>query len=98
VFDLGGNMPTWNAYDPAGGRYWATPGGIGSGDSVLIGTVSCPANGTGVLTGANLATALQAMVDGAEQNFLFRRGEEQNGSIVLTHDLVVEFDLVSPPN
>lgn len=96
--DYYNNLPSWNCYDPAGGRAWATPGGTGSGDAVFIGTVACPANGTGTLTGANLATALQAMVDGAEQSFLFRRYDVAAGTVYLEQDIIVEFDLDSPPN
>jgi hypothetical protein len=95
--NYGDNMPTWNAYDPAGSHAWATPGGAGSGDAVNIGTVACPANSTGTLTGASLVTALQAMVDGAEQNFLIRRADVANGTVILTFDLIVEFDLVRDP-
>ena len=28
----------------------------------------------------------------------FRRADVTNGTVVLTHDLTVEFDLASPPN
>lgn len=96
--DYGDNLPSWNCYDPTGGHAWTTPGGTGSGDAVLIGSVTCPAGGVGTLTGASLAAALQAMTDGAEPNFLFRRNDVAAGTVYLEQDLTVEFDLLSPPN
>lgn len=97
--DFADDSPTWDEFAPDGGQGWATAGGIGTDDSVYIGSVNLLANTSGTISTAALQTSLQAMVDGSPQNFLLRRGDaEQNGPIVITGNLVVEFDLDSPPN
>jgi len=45
-----------------------------------------------------MAEALQAMTDGAEQNFLIRRGDAGPQTVGVAGRLVVEFDLDNPPN
>ncbi len=89
---------TWNDYDPSASAGWTAPGGTGAGDAVYVGSVSLTAGVAGSLSGANLAAALQAMIDGAEQNLLVRRGDTGPESIAIAGTLVVEFDLDSPPN
>ena len=92
------DRPTWNEYDPSASAAWASPGGAGADDAAWIGSVSLTAGVPGYLTGAALAEAVQAMVDGAEQNFLLRRADTGYETITLTAELTVEFDLDSPPN
>ncbi len=97
--DFADDPPTWEEFAPDGGQSWATAGGIGAGDSVYIGSIDLLADTPGTISTGALQTALQAMVDGSPQNFLLRRGDtESNGPIVITAQLVVEFDLDSPPN
>jgi hypothetical protein len=90
--------PTWNCYRPAQSLAWASPGGCGQNDSEAIGSVALLAGQAGVLTGTGVAAALQAMIDGAGQNFLLRRTDTGYTSIPVSARTVVEFDLVSPPN
>jgi len=90
--------PTWNEYDPSASAGWATPGGTGAADAVLIGSVTLTANAPGSISNTALQSALQAMVDGAEQNFLLRRSDTGVETIAITASLTVEFDLNSPPN
>ena len=45
-----------------------------------------------------MAAGFQAIVDGAEQNFLIRRTDVEWLSVAVTARAVVEFDLDSPPN
>jgi hypothetical protein len=87
-------LPCWNAYSPSGS--WS--GGIGPGDSTPIGSVALAANVPGRLTGAAVAAAMQAMVDGAQQNFLVRKSDESWDTIRVTGRIVVEFELNAPPN
>ncbi len=91
------NRPTWNKYDPGGGS-WSSPGGTGSGDATLIGSVSLTANTPGTVSGAGLTSALQAMIDGAEQNFLARRSDTGALTPQLTGTLTVDFEIDTPPN
>ena len=56
------------------------------------------ANVTGQLSNAALTTAVQAMIDGAEQNFLVRRSDTGYETIGISGELIVEFDLDTPPN
>jgi len=92
------NLPTWNEYDPGASLAWTLPGGLGEGDSTPIGSLALTAGVPGTLSNAALADALQAMVDGAEQNLLLRRQDTGPETIAATALLVVEFDLLAPPN
>ncbi|MDY6913367.1 MAG: hypothetical protein SVT52_02770 [Planctomycetota bacterium] len=96
--DFSGSPPTWNEYNPAASAAWASPGGTGQGDSTLIGSIGLSAGLPGSLSNSALAAALQAMVDGDEQNVLIRRGDTGWQTIAVTGRLVIEFDLDSPPN
>ena len=98
TIDFANDPPTWNEYDPSASAAWATPGGTGSGDSVFIGSMSLTADVPSQLSTSALASALQAMVGGAEQNFLIRRSDTGPETISIEVTLVVEFDLNSPPN
>jgi len=91
--------PTWNEYDWAAGKAWAAPGGLGPGDSSYIGSMSgLGAGETGEISGEDVASAFQDMVDGAEQNFLVRRTDTGPETITITGEIIVEFDLDTPPN
>ena len=91
--------PTWNEYDPSASAAWATPGGTGPGDATYIGSLNVTADVTAQLSNAALTSAVQAMIDGAEQNFLLCRGDIGPETIhIELAELVVEFDLDSPPN
>jgi hypothetical protein len=90
--------PTWNEYDLSASAAWATPGGTGPGDATYIGSLDLTANVTAQLSNAALTSAVQAMIDGAEQNFLIRRTNTGPETIAASAELVVEFDLDSPPN
>jgi len=96
--DFVSDPPTWNEYDPSASAAWATPGGTGSGDAALIGSLDLAADSPGQLSGSAMASALQAMVDGEEQNFLIRRSDTGPQTVSIEAELVVEFDLESPPN
>ena len=96
--DFTNDPPSWYYYDPSASLSWSTAGGTGSGDATLIGSLSLTADTPGQLSNAALTTALQAMVDGGEQNFLVRRSDSGAGTISITGRLLVEFDLDSPPN
>jgi magnesium chelatase family protein len=50
------------------------------------------------LAGAAAVAAVQAMLDGAEQNFLFRRADVGFVTLGFTAEVVVEFELDTPPN
>ncbi len=89
------NLPTWNSY---GSGSWASPGGLGSGDSTYIGSIGLTAYIPGSLSGSALAGALTAMATGAAQNFLVRRSDTDTDTIVISGQLTIEFDLNSPPN
>ncbi len=90
--------PTWNEYDPSASAAWDTPGGTGAGDATLIGSLVLTANVPGQLSNAALTAALQAMADGAEQNFLVRRSDTGTNTVSIDGSLRVEFDLDTPPN
>jgi hypothetical protein len=60
--------------------------------------VELTADEPGALSGQALADAVQAMVDGAEQNFLLRRSDTGSETIAVEARLVVEFDLNGPPS
>ncbi len=99
TIDFINDPPSWNQYAPVGNHSWASPGGTGNGDVTSIGSVSLTANTPGTISGSNLTAALQAMVDGSEQNFLLRRSDTGDETITITAaSLTVEFDLESPPN
>ena len=90
--------PTWNEYDPSEETAWAQAGGLGSGDTTLIGSMDLQADQPDSLSGDDLATALGAMVDGAQQNFLVRRTDTSSATIALAGAVTIEFDLDTPPN
>ena len=96
--DFDTNRPTWNEYDPDGSGAWASPGGLGAGDSTSIGSIELTADTPGDLSGAGLTSALQAMIDGVEQNFLVRRQDEGPFAVGIESSLFIEFDLDTPPN
>jgi hypothetical protein len=90
--------PTWNEYDPGSSLAWSAPGATGGGDSTLLGSIDLTADEPGTLSGQAVTAALQAMIDGAEQNFLLRRSDTGYQTITVTGRAVIEFDLNSPPN
>ena len=90
--------PTWNEYDPSASATWATPGGTGSGDAIYIGALDLTADVTAQLSNAALTSAVQAMIDGAEQNFLIRRSDSGPETVGISAEVSIEFDLDSPPN
>lgn len=93
------NWPaTWNEYNPGTSSAWATPGGTGEGDSVLLGSVALTASTPGQITGTALVSGLQNIIDGAEQNFLIRRTDTDWSSAAVDARVVIEFDLNWPPN
>ena len=96
--DFETDRPTWNEYNPAQSWAWSSPGGLGTGDSTPIGSIELTAGTPGNLSGAALTSALQAMVDGAEQNFLVRRVDTDVLGVVIESQLFIEFDLDTPPN
>ena len=92
------HWPTWNEYQITK-HSWASPGGLGGGDSTYIGSVSAVEDEWVSFSGAGLASALQAMVDGAEQNFLVRRADSADSwTVDVLGRLTIEFDLDTPPN
>lgn len=98
AIDFTGDPPTWNEYDPSAAGAWTSPGGTGAGDATYIGSMSLTADVTGQLSNAALVTAVQSMIDGAEQNFLVRRSDNGYETVGITGELIVEFDLDTPPN
>lgn len=92
------DLPTWNQYDPSAGLDWSAPGGTGDGDIVLIGSYALPAGVATAICDPQLEAAIQAIVDGAPQNFLIRRSDVGFETIAIEASLTVEFDLTSPPN
>ncbi len=92
------DSPTWNEYDPSESAAWDQPGGTGAGDAAFIGSMSLSAGVPGQLSGSALSAAVQQMIDGAEQNFLVRRSDVGNETIGIAGELLVEFDVDSPPN
>jgi hypothetical protein len=96
--DFVGDPPTWNQYDPSEGAFWTSPGGTGPGDADMLGSLTLTANVPAQLSNAAVTAAVQAMIDGGEQNFLLRRSDTGYETIGVAGELVVEFDLDSPPN
>ena len=97
--DFEGNYATWNnykMYPPA--EPWAQAGGLGQGDSTLIGSVALEANEMGILSGPGLTAALNGMAQGLPQAFIIRRTDIDILSASVTGSLEIEFDLNSPPN
>jgi len=90
--------PTWNEYDPSASLSWATAGCSGAADRALIGSMSLTANVENSITGATVASELQAMIDGAEQNFMVRRTDTSSATIGITGRVMIEFDVDVPPN
>ncbi len=90
--------PTWNEYDPPDDLAWDTAGGTGANDAVYIGSLSLTADEPNTLSNSAFATALQAMVDGAEKNFLVRRSDTGPEGVRISSGVVVDFDLNTPPN
>ncbi|MHC4294738.1 MAG: hypothetical protein ACYSTL_04060 [Planctomycetota bacterium] len=90
------NLPTWNKYLP--GNSWASPGGLGGGDSTYIGTVGLTAYEWGPYSGGGLTSALQGMIDGEEQHFLVRRADVGPYTVGITGRITIDFDLDTPPN
>lgn len=96
--DFADDMPTWNEYAPLQSAAWSQPGGLGAGDSTFIGAIAVTANTPATLSNTALTDALQAMIDGDEQNLLIRRQDNGPETIEVTSLLRVEFDLDTPPN
>jgi hypothetical protein len=94
VYDL----PSWNKYRTNAGLAWGSPGGEGSGDSTPVGAMSLSQGAPTQLSGSALASALQAMVDGAQQNVLLQRTDSGPQTVNISGQLVIEFDLNGPPN
>jgi len=90
--------PTWNQSDPSESVAWSSPGATGAGDATCLGSLNLTADVPASLSNAAVKTALQAIVDGAEQNFLIRRSDTGPETIRVTGKLVIEFDLNCPPN
>jgi hypothetical protein len=85
--------PTWNEYQPNANKAWTTPGGTGAGDATLIGSVALTADEPGSISSSALVSALQAMVDGAETNFLLRRADTGSPTINISGEVTIEFNL-----
>jgi len=96
--EFSSDQPTWNEYDPSESLAWATAGGTGSGDANYLGSLALTANTPASLSTSALVTALQSMVDGGKQAFLFRRNDTSAENVGISVALVVEFDLDTPPN
>lgn len=91
------DLPTWNEYNPGIGA-WSVPGAGGADDAEFIGSIGLTANTPGTVSNDALRAALQAMADGAEQNFLVRRADAGYETITISGRVAVEFDLDAPPN
>jgi len=89
----GQDPPTWNHYAPGSSGAWSSPGGTGGGDAELIGSLNLQQYVPKSLSGSSVAAALQAMVDGAEQNFLIRKSNADYETIALDGTVCVEFDV-----
>jgi hypothetical protein len=96
--DFINDLPSWNKYQTNAGLAWGAPGGAGSGDSTPVGSMSLSQGTPTRLSGAAVASALQDMVDGAQQNWLVRRTDTGPQTVNISGQLVVEFDLNTPPN
>lgn len=90
--------PTWNEYDPSASVPWETAGCGGASDRAFIGSMSLTKDVENSITGATLAFQLQAMIDGAQQNFMVRRTDTSSATITLTGRVMIEFDVDVPPN
>jgi len=89
------DQPTWNEYQPGPDKSWSTAGGVGAGDSTLIGSVALTAGVPGSISNSALVSVLQAMVDGAETNFLLRRYDTGSETIDISGEVTIEFDLTA---
>lgn len=87
------DLPTWDQWDPAGQHGWSQPGGLGSGDAELIGSIGAQAGVPAALSGSQIAAAIQSMIDGQPQNLLVRRADSGWESVGVKGCLTVEFDL-----
>ena len=87
------HLPTWNQYDPPANLAWQTPGGLGAADAEYIGQVALTANVPGTITNAALAAAVQAMIDGAPQNWLFRRSDPSPHIVGFAAAVEADFDV-----
>ncbi len=96
--DFAGDPPTWNEHDPSAAAGWDAPGASGSGDVESVGSLALSAGTPGSLGGAAMVSAVQAMVDGAPPNLLAARQDTGSETIAITGELVVEFELNTPPN
>ncbi len=96
--DFTNDVPSWNKYRPGAGLAWGAPGGTGSGDSAALGTMALSQGTPAQLGGSAVAAALQTMVDGAPQNFLLQRTDSGPQTVNVSGQLVIEFDLIGPPN
>jgi hypothetical protein len=90
--------PTWNEHDPSASGGWDSPGGMGAGDAAAVGSLALSAGVAGSLSGPAVTAAVQAMVDGAPPNWLVRRADTGSETVTITGELVVEFELNTPPN
>jgi len=90
--------PTWNESDPSAPIAWSSPGATGAGDATYLGCLNLAAGVPASLSNDAVRASLQAIVDGAEQNFLIRRADTGANTIGVTGKLVIEFDLDCPPN
>lgn len=95
--DFPADPPTWNHYDPSAGLSWDLAGATGTGDAEHIATQAASAGSPCVLTGSAVASAIQAMIDGAPQHLTLCRNDIGPESIAVSGQIVVEFDLDSPP-
>ncbi|MFP4215556.1 MAG: hypothetical protein ACOCWV_03050 [Planctomycetota bacterium] len=96
--DFANDPPTWNEHAPSASASWDAPGASGSGDVESLGSVVLSANVPGSLSDSVLRSAVQAMIDGAPPNLLVARQDTGSETIAITGELVVEFELNTPPN
>ncbi len=98
AIDFVDDEPTWNDYAPIAGKSWGTAGGLGGGDATLIGSITLLAGQPNTLSSSGLTSALQNIVNGAEQNFIVTRVDTGPFGIAIEGRAVIDFDLHSPPN
>jgi hypothetical protein len=91
-------LPTWNQCDPNASLAWSARGGTGAADAILIGSYAVPAGVATAISDTQVQAAIQAIADGAPQNFLIRRSDTGPQTVAIEATLIVEFDLASPPN
>ena len=91
------NPPTWNHYDPAGGRSWTIAGGCSGADSVPMGSVQCVPDQWVRLSGPGVAAGLQGMADGGPQVFIARRADPSYEAVFVESQLGAVFELNGPP-